>query len=380
MTSTSAPSAAACGSATSSTPPPVSAARSFASRTHVRVRGEARPGRRPARAARRSPRRAAASAPCCWRRRRGRSASARPAGPNRSRMVCRSASTWHGWNWSVSALTTGTVDAGGQLGDAGTGRRCARRSRRRSGTAPGAVSAIVSPRPSWLVRASTISGWPPSWAMPDLERHPGARGGLVEQHRDRARARPAGVRPNGSAFIASARSRTVGLLVRGSGRRRAGSGGSSAAPPMRRPGRRAGRPGTRSACASVSTSGGASRIRSGTALLTRNPASRAAAATAADDRLGEHDPEQQPGAVDAARPAGGPAPRRRWRSSLPTRLTWSSSPSSAIVRSTASAGRAAHRVAAERGAVLAGFEQVAGRADGRCRRRSAARRRAPWPA
>ena len=25
-----------------------------------------------------------------------------------SRMVCRSASTWHGWNWSVSAFTTGT--------------------------------------------------------------------------------------------------------------------------------------------------------------------------------------------------------------------------------------------------------------------------------
>jgi hypothetical protein len=41
-----------------------------------------------------------------------RKVSLRPGSePQCARTVCRSARTWQGWNWSVSALITGTAEA-----------------------------------------------------------------------------------------------------------------------------------------------------------------------------------------------------------------------------------------------------------------------------
>ena len=85
-------------------------------------------------------------------------ASVTPASrPSRSRTVCRSASTWQGWNESVSALTTGT-----RLTDAAACTRSWPNVRHtiaatcRSSTR--VVSSIGSPRPSWLPTASITSG------------------------------------------------------------------------------------------------------------------------------------------------------------------------------------------------------------------------------
>ena len=80
-------------------------------------------------------------------------------------MVCRSASTWQGWNSSVSALITGTLDV---LASALIRRwakvRMATASTYRDSTRE--VSSMVSSRPSWDIRPSTMTGWPPSWEMP----------------------------------------------------------------------------------------------------------------------------------------------------------------------------------------------------------------------
>ena len=99
-------------------------------------------------------------------------------------MVCRSASTWQGWNSSVSALITGTLEV---LASALIRRwakvRMATASTYRDSTRE--VSSMVSSRPSWDIRPSTMTGWPPSWAMPDLEREPGPGGVLLEDDGDR---------------------------------------------------------------------------------------------------------------------------------------------------------------------------------------------------
>ena len=165
VTTTSAPSTAACGSRDQLDRAAGLGGPLLGVQQDVAVRVE--PGRatRSARSGRHSRRRASASAPCCWRRRRGRSASARPAGRAARRIVCRSASTWQGWNSSVSALITGTLD---MLASALI-RRCAKvriatASTYRDSTRE--VSSMVSSRPSWDVRPSTMTGWPPSWAMP----------------------------------------------------------------------------------------------------------------------------------------------------------------------------------------------------------------------
>ena len=85
--------------------------------------------------------------------------------PLRSRIVCRSEITWHGWNSSVSALITGTDET---LASALIRRwakvRIATASTYRESTRE--VSSMVSSRPSWEVRPSTITGCPPSCAMP----------------------------------------------------------------------------------------------------------------------------------------------------------------------------------------------------------------------
>lgn len=82
-----------------------------------------------------------------------------------SRTVCRSARIWHGWNWSVSALITGTELAAAICSMLSwpnvrhTIAALCRHSTR-------AVSPIGSPRPIWLVCESITSGMPPSSPTP----------------------------------------------------------------------------------------------------------------------------------------------------------------------------------------------------------------------
>ena len=123
-------------------------------------------------------------------------------------------------------------------------------------------------------------------------------------------ARPAAGSANRSAFIAAARSSTAACSagVRSSSRRKClmprRPGRQRPEPPeaprgTRRPGRRSG-----------SAAARAGR-RPGCTGLTRKPAAAQRGGDRARDRLGEHDAEQQAGAADVRRPAGGRAPRCR---------------------------------------------------------------------
>src|SRR3954454_13260366 len=80
---------------------------------------------------------------------------------------------------------------------------------------------MVSPRPSWLACASTISGVPPSWGVPTSNE---TRGRVLALSNTTATAfGPArGLCPNGSAFSATASSTTSACSagVRSSSRRR----------------------------------------------------------------------------------------------------------------------------------------------------------------
>ena len=168
----------------------------------------ARRARRSARACPRSRRRAGRSGPCCWRRRRGRPGSGRRSSPWCSRIVCRSARIWQGWNSSVSALTTGTRRGGRHLLESGPGRRCARRSPRPAGRAPARCRRSARRGRAGWSGASMIERVAAELGDADAERHPGAGRGLVEDHRDRLRARPAAGARSGRCFSAAARSRT----------------------------------------------------------------------------------------------------------------------------------------------------------------------------
>ena len=135
-------------------------------------------------------------------------ATSRPARvPTCSRTVCRSASSWQGWNSSVSALTTGTP----------------------------AWPAIVS-RSAWSAVRHTIGGGLPAQHPGDVldglaladrgqaavddhrvaaelgdaggERRLGAQGRAGRRRAPRCAGRRAGGGSNGAAFIAAARSRT----------------------------------------------------------------------------------------------------------------------------------------------------------------------------
>ena len=86
--------------------------------------------------------------------------------PRCSRMVSRSASAWQGWNWSVSALTTGTpaYAAISSSRDCSWVRHTMAEAWRPSTRA---VSAIDSRTPTWASEPSMIIGKPPSSAMPE---------------------------------------------------------------------------------------------------------------------------------------------------------------------------------------------------------------------
>ena len=172
-------------------------------------------------------------------------ASRRPSRrPLRSAIVCRSASTWHGWNSSDSALITGTVAAS---------------------------TPSRSACPARYVRHDDrvdVAGQHPSGVLPASRRDP--TGCCVRRRRQRARrvgrcrARrrtgcgwsscrrsprhrggpSSGRWLNGSFFNSAASSSTLGLFIGASGRRRAGSAsGHVRAPLAPCPGRRATRSG-----------------------------------------------------------------------------------------------------------------------------------------
>ena len=247
---------------------------------------------------------------------------------------------------------------------------------------------MVSPRPSWLACGVDDDGCAAELGDADLEREPGAGARSCRTAPRPPRGPPAAVGRRRSAFSAAARSSTSAcsagreVVVAQEVARSDRPGhqiapAAEAAPASRNAGRRRG---TRRPAPRCSISGGASRItRSATALLTRNPAPRAAADTAAGHGAREHDAEQQPGAADAGDQRMAERLDRRWRSRLPTRCTWLEQPVAGDGVEHRQRGGAADRVAAEGGAVLAGLEQLGRRRRRRCTRRSAGRRRAPWP-
>ena len=310
----------------------------------------------------------------------------RPASrPLRSRTVCRSASTWQGWNSSVSALITGTLDT---LASALIRRwakvRMATASTNRDSTRE--VSSMVSSRPSWLGAAVDDDRLRAELGDADLEGEPGAGRVLLEHHRDRL----AGQRGEAGAVLLElvGEYRAPSSVRRGSGRRPAGSAGRARCViwfPPRRSSRTAvsrmrGSAATNeSACSVVRMSGGASRITSGAGALMMNPASRAARGS----------PARTIASVSTM-PSSSPAPRTcstsGWpRSStavamcLPSAATWSSRPSVSMVRRTASAAAAQTGLPANVLPCWPGCSRLAA-SPSRWRRRSAARRPDPWPA
>ena len=114
--------------------------------------------------------------------------------------------------------------------------------------------------------------------------------------------------------------------------------------------------------ASVMTSGGASRITSGAAALTRNPASRAAALDGLGGSARQHDAAQQPATADVVDQR---MPQRL--DAVLQRLAEHVGPADQIVvgqhAQDGQRGGRADRVAAERAAVQAGRQQIGGVAD-----------------
>ena len=287
-----------------------------------------------------------------------RKVSIRPASrPCAARTVCRSASTWQGWNWSVSALITGTGLAAAISATrswpnvrqtiAATWRPSTR-----------AVSAIGSPRPSWDACASMTSGWPPSSAMPTANEILVRVDGLSNSTAT-VRGPASGRWPNRSAFIRSARSSTSACSagLRSSSRRKcrviAGPSPAVTACGEGTASRMAGSAARNAAAWSAARiSGGASRTASGCTALTRKPACRAAASTAAADGLvstaASHRPRPRTPASSGCRsPASPPA------SCWPTAAAWASRPLGLDRVQHGQRGGAGHRVAAERAAVVA---------------------------
>ena len=205
--------------------------------------------------------------------------------PRCSRTVSRSASSWHGWNSSVRALTTGTPAY------AAISSRSLWAKVRHTTTArlpaqdPGHVLdrlALADPRE----RAVDQHRVPAELGDPGGERGLGAQRRLVVDGRHRLRPgqrfgavrRPLELRGQGQQ---------LGPARPATGRRLPGSDGSSVC--SRRLVEDAAGQAARNASASASlrVSGGASRIRSGVGLLTRNPRSWAAAMTSAECGVGE---------------------------------------------------------------------------------------------
>ena len=140
--------------------------------------------------------------------------------PSRSRTVSRSASTWHGWNPSVRAFTTGTVAAAARAARRGSeSDRITIAATYRDSTR--AASSTVSPRPKWVARASMTIGCPPSSAMP-ASNDTRVRSDGFSKTTATDRGPASGRWPYRSAFIVAAMSRTAACSsgVRSSSRRK----------------------------------------------------------------------------------------------------------------------------------------------------------------
>ncbi len=254
----------------------------------------------------------------------------------------------------MSAFTTGTV-----VPAAIASIRCWAKVRQtiaatcRSSTR--AVSSIGSPRPSWLVWASTTSGLPPSSATPTANEIRVRVDGLSKISAT-VFGPSSGRCTNRSAFISAASSSTAACCsgLRSSSRRkcrvmrrslsgcdegaRSGLGGrrgrlSVEAAVSSAAGRAARKA---SACSSVRISGGASRSTPGATALTRKPAARSASSAPLATSSVSTTPSSRPEPRTPAT-SGWPSASMPVRSRSPSCLAWPHRSSAAIVSSTASA-------------------------------------------
>ncbi len=217
--------------------------------------------------------------------------------PRRSSSVCRSASTWHGWNSSDSALTTGTVAAGRHRGEPLLRERPPHDGVDVAGQHPsGVLQRLLAPQLS--AAAVHHHGVPAELGDADLERESGAGGVLVEDDGHPARALERAVAER-SVLQLSRQRKHLGLFVgcqvvvaqEVPGHETAAAAWPPAAAVSSTPGSA---PRKSSICASVMTSGGASRITFGAAALTRKPASRAATSTGLAASALRTTPHKQP--------------------------------------------------------------------------------------
>ena len=102
-------------------------------------------------------------------------------------MVCRSASTWQGWNSSESALTTGTVAVAAMA----ISRSCPNVRHTMASTIAGQhLCGVLQSLVAAQLGAATVDddGVPAELRDAHLEGEPGAGGVLVEDDRDAARS------------------------------------------------------------------------------------------------------------------------------------------------------------------------------------------------
>ena len=273
-----------------------------------------------------------------------RNVTVRPASvPLCSRIVSRSASSWHGWKSSLSALTTGTRRAGGHLLEPGLRvgapddrRHLPLEHARRVGRRLLAAELAVRGRDDQ--RAA------PEIGDPDREAHAGAGRRLVEDHRDGLRA---GQRRSAPAvgLDGLGEIEDLGLLGLGQVVVAQEVAGHRAAPSESVTVRQ----GVGEQSGELGDLGVADdqRRREADAGLARrvddqSRVERAARDDVAGDRLGQPDAEQQPAALDVgdqrrADPLRSRrATARRARRAFPTRPARSISPSTAFAVAVAS--------------------------------------------
>ena len=205
-----------------------------------------------------------------------RKATVSPASsPRCSRIVIRSASSWQGWKSSVSALTTGTPGVRGHRLEVGLGEGAPDDRRGLAAEDPGDVRDRLAHADAGQ-RAVDEHRVAAELGDAGGERRPACAGWAC-----RRSSRPCGAveraRSKGSALIAAARSRTRACSagVRSSSRRK---WRVTTAPPIQASSRIAGQAARKaSASSSVSTRGGARRIRSGGRVVDDEARARARA-------------------------------------------------------------------------------------------------------
>ena len=255
--------------------------------------------------------------------------------PRCSRMVSRSASAWHGWNWSVSALTTGTPANGGHLLEP---RLLVRAPHDHRGLAAQHPRGVGDRLADADLGQRAVDDHREAAELGDARarRTPACAGSACRRAPPPCADRPAVESSYGAALSFSGEARGPAPAARGQV--------VVAQEVARHAGRRAGYAASRmaghaarneSACSAVRTSGGASRTRSGVGLLTMKPASRRGGEHLGGRGLGQVEPDQQPGAAHLGDPVVGDRVRRAGAGRRS--VACSSRPSFSIVSSTARA-------------------------------------------